>query len=397
MSGEENTDPTYASRAEHVSLHGHVLATTALEGITLPTPESISSFLEIYEKFYAEKFRFTEQEVAEIFDEVVSTQSRLARGSPDGSVPVDSHASTFATAFQIPPSRPVGKPLFVAKLLAMLDKSEEDTRTGAAPGATAGEEDYGGVGGPPPAKKCRTTAPRPFFLAFYHMPQRVHWRCPTPRDETGERTFAGDVVMQLHAIAARAKVEALVAMACSHATVSRGTPDLVPLIFAGDWNTKPSEPGYRFLVGTGAAMWSRASSSQNSTNTKKPPAPAVLLAHLLFKNTPLERGLLGGGSELRSAYVDVHGAPAELTTRTQEFQGPIDHVFVSKAVKVDRYNPMPTAKGLKAAQIWHPNMRDEHSGEEAARARGVRVEDVPAEFFEVEPSDHLMQRLALRV
>lgn len=90
---------------------------------------------------------------------------------------------------------------------------------------------------------------------------------------------------------------------------------------------------------------------------------------------------MGESFSLGHAYEAVHGAGPKdglpgnyaISTRTQEFQGALDHTLYSKyAIRIIDALEMPTLRELDEKKEFHPNMENE-------------------------PSDHLMQKTVFAV
>ena len=78
---------------------------------------------------------------------------------------------------------------------------------------------------------------------------------------------------------------------------------------------------------------------------------------------------------LDHVYKKMYGEFAERTTRTEEFEGALDHIFASPKSVIKQVAKMPTFKELQEAGRFFPSPpMDQES------------------LLEDEPSDHLLQR-----
>ena len=301
-----------------------LLVGPVLDDVTAPSADEIQRFLDNYSKGGGEEFRFSGEEIAEIYDEVLFGELRRGASEQERLTQDMYHTTTAGDRpFRLPTRAPTGTPgLFL---------------------------------------KMRPTPNKFFLLAFYHMPMRVFWRTPT------SNAFAGDTVMALHSIAVRHKIQHLL----EH--------DDMPLVLLGDWNTfpNPKSKNYKYLTG-------RDPDTDELVNWDAPDDEATLLANLLLSGSEerstdhrprVETKI--SPAPLRLAYAEVHGGPPEVTSRTQEFCGSLDHAFVSAGVEVLDALEMPKLTDLEEQEIYHPNLP---SGEVVG-----------------EPSDHLLQSMVIGI
>jgi len=228
-----------------------------------------------------------------------------------------------------------------------------------------------------------------FIAGSYHMPMRVGKMIGTSDPSTGEdvQKDVGQFVMGIHAYAARAKFEAFVNMMVK-AEIEKGLDgeslrDRV--VFMGDMNSVPPKPGFKFckgrpgeeefiehrlryfLDGSSAAEDERLL-DENELNEM-----------LFLYNKDLKQSLDFYPAQtfppLDHVYKKMYGEFAERTTRTENFEGALDHIFASPKAVIKQVAKMPTIRELQEAGRFFPS---------PPMAQESLLED--------EPSDHLLQR-----
>ena len=205
------------------------------------------------------------------------------------------------------------------------------------------------------------------IVGNYHMPQVIHRR--SSRD-----VHIGNYAMGLHCIAIMSRFRDF------YHIVKKS--DIVPLstdkfrephaVMLGDWNTMPDVEHYQFIKYDHEFYFhnGRIYSTDGRQIAASPYMKTMAyLVQGIFLNSNTQLGL-NNDLNFTNCYEHVTGSLPFLTTRTQEFQGAIDHAFLVnsktclKGLYPAKVRRMPSQK---EATFWCPNA-------------------------DTEPSDHLLQR-----
>jgi len=228
-----------------------------------------------------------------------------------------------------------------------------------------------------------------FIVGSYHMPMRVGKKITTVDPSSGEEVLkdVGRYVMGVHCYAARTKFEAfvnkMVNLKDDEGLDGESLRDRV--VFLGDMNSVPPKPGFKLSSSfPGEEKWIEHRmryflDGSSSAEDERLSDENVLNKMLFLYNKDLKQSLDLFPAEqfppLDHVYKKMFGEFAERTTRTQEFEGALDHMFASSKAVVKHVAKMPTKEELKDAGRFFPSPpMDQES------------------VLEDEPSDHLLQR-----
>jgi len=229
-----------------------------------------------------------------------------------------------------------------------------------------------------------------FIAGSYHMPMRVGKKIDTTDPSTGKdiQKDVGKFVMGIHAYAARTKFQAFVNMIVK-AEIEKGLDgeslrDRV--VFMGDMNSVPPKPGFKFCKGRPEEeefiehrLRYFLDGSFSSAQDERLLDENELNEMLFLYNKDLKQSLDFYPAQtfppLDHVYKKMYGEFAERTTRTENFEGALDHIFASPKAVIKQVAKMPTIRELQEAGRFFPSPpMDQES------------------LLEDEPSDHLLQR-----
>ena len=229
-----------------------------------------------------------------------------------------------------------------------------------------------------------------FITGSYHMPMLVGKKIDTTDPSTGKdiQKDVGKFVMGIHVYAARTKFQAFVNMMVK-AEIEKGLDgeslrDRV--VFMGDMNSVPPKPGFKFCKGRPGEdefiehrLRYFLDGSSSASEDERLLDENELNEMLFLYNKDLKQSLDFYPAEtfppLDHVYKKMYGEFAERTTRTEEFEGALDHIFASPTAVIKKVAKMPTIRELQESGRFFPSPPiDSHS------------------LLEDEPSDHLLQR-----
>jgi len=229
-----------------------------------------------------------------------------------------------------------------------------------------------------------------FIAGSYHMPMLVGKKIDIKDPPTGKdvQKDVGQFLMGIHTYAARTKFQAFVNMMVKE-EIKKGLDgeslrDRV--VFMGDMNSVPPKPGFKFCKGRPGEdefiehrLRYFLDGSLSAKQDQRLLDENELNEMLFLYNNDLKQSLDFYPAQtfppLDHVYKKMCGEFAERTTRTEEFEGALDHIFASPKAVIKQVAKMPTIRELQEAGRFFPSPP---MGQES--------------LLEDEPSDHLLQR-----